>query len=276
MQIIEGLRKIIGQYDTYLVDIYGVLYDGIDLYSGAVSAIEGLKGANKRVLLFSNMPRPGKIPRQRLEKLGLNLEGVEVVTSGDFLLSEMQNITPKLFQGFGGKAFILGWEKNEDLFAEFSPRNTKVLGEADYLILLLYIDPEDPNMDYYCEMLAKGAELGLPAICPNPDISSPNNGKMDRHPSGYFAQIYKDLGGEVYYFGKPYQGFYDFALSDIDRLDKVLAIGDLLYTDIRGANDYGIDSLWVKGGVHRDERDPVSLCKDYKVMPNFIIDLLKF
>jgi ribonucleotide monophosphatase NagD (HAD superfamily) len=33
----------------------------------------------------------------------------------------------------------------------------------------------------------------------------------------------------------------------------ILAIGDGLFTDIKGASDYGIDALFIAGGVHAHE-----------------------
>ena len=55
--------------------------------------------------------------------------------------------------------------------------------------------------------------------------------------------------------------------------EKVLAIGDNLRTDIKGANNLKIDCIFISEGVHRDEYKDSSelekLLKKYKVKANF-------
>ena len=55
--------------------------------------------------------------------------------------------------------------------------------------------------------------------------------------------------------------------------EKVLAIGDNLRTDIKGANNLNIDCIFISEGVHRDEYKDISelesLLKKYKVNANF-------
>ena len=38
----------------------------------------------------------------------------------------------------------------------------------------------------------------------------------------------------------------------MDR-SRILAIGDALRTDIAGASAFGVDALFIAGGIHRDE-----------------------
>ena len=58
-----------------------------------------------------------------------------------------------------------------------------------------------------------------------------------------------------------------------DENEKVLAIGDNLRTDIKGANNLKIDCIFISNGVHRDEYKDTSelesLLKKYKVNANF-------
>ena len=56
--------------------------------------------------------------------------------------------------------------------------------------------------------------------------------------------------------------------------EKVLAIGDNLRTDIKGANNLKIDCLFISDGVHRDEFKKNSelelLMTKYEVKANFV------
>ena len=88
--------------------------------------------------------------------------------------------------------------------------------------------------------------------------------------AGSVAKVFEQLGGEVVYFGKPYKEVYKFCFNS---KDKVLAIGDNLRTDIKGANNLNIDCLFISDGVHRNEYQDISkldlLLKKYKVKANF-------
>ena len=82
--------------------------------------------------------------------------------------------------------------------------------------------------------------------------------------------MFEELGGEVVYFGKPHKEVYKMCF---DINDKVLAIGDNLRTDIKGANNLNIDCIFITEGVHRDEFEDTSelksLLEKYKVKANF-------
>ena len=68
------------------------------------------------------------------------------------------------------------------------------------------------------------------------------------------------MGGEVLYAGKPYRPIYDMALAKAEqvagkktKLDRVLAIGDSVRTDLKGAHAAGVDFLFVTSGIHAEE-----------------------
>ena len=73
------------------------------------------------------------------------------------------------------------------------------------------------------------------------------------------ADYYSSNGGVVYKYGKPFKETYQFCLDyflakriKIKKTD-LLCIGDALETDITGANNYGIDSLLISNGIHKDD-----------------------
>jgi ribonucleotide monophosphatase NagD (HAD superfamily) len=83
--------------------------------------------------------------------------------------------------------------------------------------------------------------------------------------SGAIAQRYEGIGGRVIQAGKPYAPIYARALTLAEGLlgravdkTRVLAIGDAIRTDVKGACDFGVDALFVTSGVHRDELHPAS------------------
>jgi len=66
------------------------------------------------------------------------------------------------------------------------------------------------------------------------------------------------LGGEVLYCGKPFAPIYEAALGraaafrggEVPPLERVLAIGDSVRTDLSGAAAFGIDCLFVISALH--------------------------
>ena len=72
--------------------------------------------------------------------------------------------------------------------------------------------------------------------------------------------------GAVRFFGKPFPEIYEMALDRLPGIprSRVLCVGDALHTDIGGAQNVGLDCLFVAGGIHQEElrasgpSDPVS------------------
>ena len=62
MKKIEHLSEIFNFYDTYIIDLWGVMHNGIKLNSGALEVVENLFTQNKRVVFLSNAPRPSLPP----------------------------------------------------------------------------------------------------------------------------------------------------------------------------------------------------------------------
>jgi len=82
--------------------------------------------------------------------------------------------------------------------------------------------------------------------------------------AGALAQLYTEMGGESLYFGKPHPPIYDLARRRLFALgvdvpdSAILAIGDGVITDIKGAMGEDIDSLFISGGLAAAETKTVT------------------
>lgn len=90
-------------------------------------------------------------------------------------------------------------------------------------------------------------------VCANPDIVVKFGDKLI-YCAGAIGQLYEQLGGKVLLGGKPHAPIYDLAVERLRALKggepgKLLAIGDGIDTDIRGANNQGIDVVFVAEGI---------------------------
>ena len=240
-KVIKGLREIYQKYDAFFIDLWGVMHNGIQLYPKANEVLVNLYKIKKRFVLMSNAPRPSK----NVEKFLLNLKmdkifAKNIFTSGEAALKSLQ-------QNIYGKSFYhLGPKRDTSLFKGLE-KNKKNLEDADFILCTGLFDNEEKSLDYYKHLLDK--HINLKMICTNPDLTV-HRGSSSEYCAGSIAEVFKKLGGEVVYFGKPYKEIYNFCVK---KNEKVLAIGDNIRTDIRGANTMKFDSLFIINGVHRDE-----------------------
>jgi HAD superfamily hydrolase (TIGR01459 family) len=124
------------------------------------------------------------------------------------------------------------------------------------------LDDTIETVDIYHGLLEQMHENAVEMICANPDLVVRSGNRMVIC-AGSIAQRYAQLGGKVSFAGKPEPAIYNEALRraatltgrDIPR-SRLLAIGDGLLTDIKGAAKNGFDAYFVAGGIHaREFRD---------------------
>ncbi len=240
-KIIKNLSEVESKYDAFFIDLWGVIHNGIELFPGAIETLENLNKSNKRFVLISNAPRPSIDVKNFLLKLKMkeNLTR-NIFTSGEAALKSLQeNIFGKFF-------FHLGPKRDSSLFNGFE-KNKKDLDLADFILCTGFLENKESSLEYYKLLLKNYIHLKM--VCTNPDLVV-DRGQKQEYCAGTLAKIFEELGGEVIYFGKPYPNIYNFC---IQKNEKVLAIGDNIRTDIKGANNMKFDSLFIINGIHKRE-----------------------
>ena len=170
---ITTLDDILEKYDAFIIDIWGVIYDGVDPYPGSIEAINKLIAHNKSVTFLSNTPRPSDITNKKLSQWGINMDKASVYTSGDAVREQLQIWEDPIFRNLGKKFYHLGEERNKDILSGLNVSSVKTIEEADFILLTIYLD-EGEDMEQYDPIFRKAKELNLPAICANPDIKVTN------------------------------------------------------------------------------------------------------
>ncbi|MCE8000484.1 MAG: TIGR01459 family HAD-type hydrolase [Rhodobiaceae bacterium] len=244
-------EPIAQNYQALLCDIWGVLHNGVAAYDGIVDALTRYRASGGRVLLLSNAPRPGVGIPGHLEGLGVPRDAYDdVLTSGDATRESIAS------GRFGSSFWHLGPERDRPTF-EGLPISQTDEDKADFVLCTGLFDDETETADDYAETLARLKERDLDLVCANPDIVV-DRGEKRVYCGGAIAGAYSEIGGRSHYFGKPHAPIYDLArarLSDLED-DQILAVGDGLLTDIKGANDQGIDALFVTGGIAYERCGP--------------------
>lgn len=240
-------------YDVALCDVWGVVHNGAAATSEACDALARFRKQGGTVVLITNAPRPGEIvARTTLDRLGVPRAAYDgIVSSGD--------VTRALIAArAGAPVFHIGPERDLGLFdgldAPLAP-----LEDADYTVCSGLIDDTVETPQDYQELISRMRARSLAMICANPDVVV-ERGDQLVYCAGAIADLYAAAGGDVVFAGKPYRPIYEQALALAEATrgkraehHRVLAIGDSVRTDVKGAAAFGIDCLFVIAGIHAEE-----------------------
>ena len=261
---IRGLAAHSDRYDVILSDVWGVLHNGVAAWPSAVEALTAFRAAGKEVILVSNAPRPNPPVRQQLAVLGVPSGAYDdVVTSGD--------VTRALFDETYRNARLthIGPDKDKPLVDGLSVAFTSD-AEAEVCLCSGLLDDAVETPDDYRGRLTVLAERGVPMVCANPDKVVELGDRLI-YCAGALADLYEELGGTTIIVGKPHNPIYAAALKAAGDPDpsRVLALGDSIRTDVKGAAVQGIDCLFLTGGIHAGEFGP-SAHPDWKRVAQFL------
>ena len=261
MKKLEHLSEIYGSYDTFVIDLWGVMHNGIFLNDKAIEAADKLLKESKKIVFLSNAPRPSEKVREFLKKMKMEEKYLKnIITSGEAAMHAInQNRFGKLF-------YHLGPSRDESIFYNIKDNKTK-LENSDFILCTGLFDEHEDDLNFYNNFLKNYISKKL--ICTNPDLTV-HRGEKEEYCAGSIAKVFELLGGSVVYFGKPHKEIYKMCFNS---KEKVLAIGDNLRTDIKGANNLKIDSVFISNGVHRNEfknqNELTDLLKRYKVEADY-------
>ena len=264
LRFVERLRDLVDGVEVILSDIWGVVHNGIEAFPEACAALHNYRQQGGTVILITNAPRPADSVQRQLRKLGVADDTYDaIVSSGD--------LTRDFVAGHPGKKmFWIGMERHNAVHRGLNPVIAP-LEDADYIVCTGLFDDETESAEDYRDMLLQARARKLPLVCANPDIVVERGDRLI-YCAGAIAELYRDLGGEVIFYGKPHRPIYERAMQlAAERrgrpapLDRVLAIGDSVRTDLTGALGFGIDCLFVTRGIHSkefegiDQLDPASV-----------------
>lgn len=288
-RIIHALAEISDRYDAVFCDLWGCVHDGLRPYPQVIPALRAARANGIAVLLLTNAPRGRAEVEKQLERIGLPRDCWDVIaTSGD-------SARVAMFQGaVGRRVWFMGQPFDQTFFEpmallpDAAPIEQVPLAEADGIVCTGPFDPHAAPETLRPELLLAKTR-GLKLLCANPDLVV-DRGDTREYCAGAVAALYTEMGGESLYFGKPHPPIYDLARARLAQIgrdtpnDRILAIGDGILTDIAGGMGEGIDTLFVTGGLARDDTgttdqpDPGKLAEYLSaqtVEPTFAIGYLR-
>ncbi|WP_120495850.1 TIGR01459 family HAD-type hydrolase [Kiloniella sp. EL199] len=250
--ILKNLSEVADDYDLFIIDLWGVLHNGIIAYPDAIECLNHLrKRKNSQVILLSNAARLSPSIAAHLAKIGIEEYMYDkLLTSGDVTANIMSSRAREQNNPIEPRYFHIGPERAQPTLNACGGQEV-ALKDAELIICTGFFQEEAEQVEDYTGLLKSALALNLPMICANPDMIINRGGRIIPCP-GTIAALYEKLGGTVERFGKPDPAIYNCVFAQHTQISRSrsVMIGDSLSTDIRGARQAGIDSIWIGGGIH--------------------------
>jgi HAD superfamily hydrolase (TIGR01459 family) len=250
--LIDHFGPIAAEYDVAFCDVWGVVHNGLAAFPDACAALTQFRAQGGSVVLITNAPRPNEWVRRMLDRLGVAPGAYDgIVSSGDVT----RNVVAARQ---GQKVYRIGPDRDAPIFTGLDVHFAPV-ESADYVVCTGLFDDETEMPEDYKPLIARMRARNLHMVCANPDVVVERGDKLV-YCAGAIADLYAEAGGDVLYAGKPHQPIYEAACAAVAEkrgqpvaLARVLAIGDSVRTDMKGAAAFGIDCLFVTAGIHAEE-----------------------
>lgn len=274
-----SFEELSDSYSCIFFDAFGVLKSSEGVYEGVLERLHVLKERGKQVYLVTN--DASKSPHRMVEiyslpEVGPMLDLEHIVTSGLLAADYLENKVRNGYVAYLGKDAASYYIVQAGLHP--IPIHQLNTDEHSPKALVLL---DDEGFDWFRDMnLAVNLvrRHNMPVIVANTDITYPMNRKDVGIAVGGLANLMEQAVGKQFIrFGKPdpmiFSKAFHLAREENPGLTKrdVLMVGDTLWTDILGANKYGIDSALVLSGTTL-EKEYHSLIQATGIVPNYVCD----
>jgi len=251
--ILASAGQLLTRYDVLFCDVWGVVHNGVTAFAAACAALSRFRSEGGTVILVSNAPVPKHRVQAMLDSRGVPADVADdIVSSGDIALTHLAERRFKRLYCIGPQ------DRDQALFQALTAESTH-LDAAEAIVCTGLTNDRTEKPADYVPLLEKALGKGLPFVCANPDLVVDVGGTL-LYCAGAIADLYEHMGGRVFWAGKPHLSAYETAHRKAEGLrdanvprDKCLVIGDAIRTDLKGAENFGCDALFVASGIHRHE-----------------------
>ena len=141
-QFISGLSEISDRYDAYIIDQWGVLHNGKELYKGTLETMLHLRNHDKKCIMLSNSSKRKENSVKGLNKVGLDpsIFFDEVVTSGELAWEAIKERSNVIFsrqevdKSDKLKVFVFGNNQDDDEYCHTCNCEFATAHECDFVL----------------------------------------------------------------------------------------------------------------------------------------------
>ena len=287
----RGISDISDSYMGFIIDQWGVLHNGEEVYPGVIECLKELKERKKHIIILSNSGKRSEINKDRLKKLGIGPSLYdEILTSGEMTWQGLETQDEGFFQDLGKKVFVISRGNDTTIIDGLDVEAVDDPDDADFMIISGSDAPEKTLEDYE-PLLKKAVRKQLTALCANPDSLGVMGGQNVMG-AGTIARRYTDFGGVVHYIGKPHKPIFQECIKRFQEKGiypgQTIVIGDSMTHDIMGGHLVNIDTCLVRTGLHTSsfkgvkspadvEKALKMLSKQYNnIMPKYMVGELEW
>lgn len=228
----------------FIFDLDGTIYVGDDIIEGVADAIKELKLRGDKVVFLTNKSIAKRTDYvEKLNSLGIDVELSEVINSNYITAHYL-----KAHMTEDDMAYVIG---EKPLFEELAEQNIQLAGipaEANYVVVGWDRQFTYDKLNHAFQAWRNGAKI----IATNPDRTCPVIGGEIPDCGALIGAIEGATGEPVTMItGKPSQLMSEYVLREVLKMDAedCFMVGDRLETDIKMANDAGIQSVLVMTGI---------------------------
>jgi HAD superfamily hydrolase (TIGR01459 family) len=251
--VLANAGELLSRHDVLFCDVWGVLHDGHRAFEAACDALLRFRRRGGTVILVSNAPVPGERVAAMLDLRAVPREAYDdIVASGEIALRHIEA------KGYA-RLYCIGPGERDAATVSRLKAARVAIDEAEAVLCTGLNDDASETADDYLPLLERARARRLPLVCANPDLVVDVGGRQYLC-AGAIADLYERMDGEVFWAGKPHANAYEAARASAERLrgekvprERIIAVGDSLRTDLKGAEAFGIAAIFVASGIHRDE-----------------------
>jgi len=257
-------KTIWNQFDVLLADLDGVVYEGTQAISGAVSSINDLQSQGVRVgYVTNNSSRKPETITQQLQGFGISAKPEDIISSGQTAVELLATKIPA-----GSKVLVVG---GDGLKARVTAGGFEIVSSSDENPAAV-IQGFAPDVSWRDLSEASYAiQKGALWVATNNDWTLPQEKGVAPGNGTLVSAVHTAVGQLPLFAGKPEPSIFETAIK-VFASQKALFVGDRLETDILGANRAGIPSVLVLTGIS-SRKDVLAATKEER--PEFIIDSLE-
>jgi HAD superfamily hydrolase (TIGR01459 family) len=131
--MLPGFAPLADKYDGFILDLWGVIHNGITPYSGALDCLRRLAG--RPVLLLSNAPRRADSVQRTLRRIGIaDALYTHILTSGEATWQALKDRTDPWFASLGPRVYHLGPARDRGVLDELGLEIVPEPNKADFVL----------------------------------------------------------------------------------------------------------------------------------------------